>query len=199
MAADSHYDKEKADKAVNFMQKLCHTKGKWFKKPFALLPWQEQIIRDIYGIVKPDGKRQFTTAYIEIPKKQGKSELAAAVALKQLAADGEQRAEVYGCAADTNQASIVFDVAKDMVNLCPALKKRIKFNISKFFSYKPLMIASILFAAFVPFTGFVVVKPLLGIVMFVYIVYFSVKRCKSKKFLLFNAILLGICVTFAVN
>lgn len=131
MAADSHYDKEKADKAVNFMQKLCHTKGKWFKKPFALLPWQEQIIRDLYGIVKPDGKRQFTTAYIEIPKKQGKSELAAAVALKQLAADGEQRAEVYGCAADTNQASIVFDVAKDMVNLCPALKKRIKFNISK--------------------------------------------------------------------
>ena len=102
MAADSHYDKEKADKAVNFMQKLCHTKGKWFKKPFTLLPWQEQIIRDIYGIVKPDGKRQFTTAYIEIPKKQGKSELAAAVALKQLAADGEQRAEVYGCAADTN-------------------------------------------------------------------------------------------------
>ena len=56
------------------------------------------------------------------PKKQGKSELAAAVALKQLAADGEQRAEVYGCAADTNQASIVFDVAKDMVNFAPHSK-----------------------------------------------------------------------------
>lgn len=131
MLPDSHYDKEKADKAVKFIQKLKHTKGKWFKKPFALLPWQEQIIRDIYGIVKADGTRQFTTAYIEIPKKMGKSELAAAVALKQLCADGEQRAEVYGCAADTNQASIVFDVAKDMVNLCPSLSKRIKFNISK--------------------------------------------------------------------
>lgn len=126
MAADSHYDKAKADLAVNFIQSLRHTKGKWYNKPFLLLPWQEQIIRDIYGIVKPDGTRQFTTAYVEIPKKMGKSELAAAVALKQLCADGEQRAEVYGCAADRTQASIVFDVAKDMVELCPALRKRIE-------------------------------------------------------------------------
>jgi phage terminase large subunit-like protein len=67
-------------------------------------------------------------AYIEIPKKNGKSELAAGIALKQLAADGEQRGEVYSCAADKNQASIVFDVAVDMVELCPALKKRIKYE-----------------------------------------------------------------------
>ena len=126
MAEGSHYDKTKADLAVDFIQSLRHTKGKWHNKPFILLPWQEQIIRDIYGIVKSDGTRQFTTAYIEIPKKMGKSELAAAVALKQLCFDGEQRAEVYGCAADRSQASIVFDVAKDMVELCPALRKRIK-------------------------------------------------------------------------
>ena len=131
MLPTSHYDKAKADKAVAFFQQLKHTKGKWYNTPFILLPWQEQIIRDIYGTVKEDGSRQFTTAYIEVPKKNGKSELAAGIALKQLAADGEQRAEVYGCAADRNQASIVFDVAVDMVELCPALKKRIKFERSK--------------------------------------------------------------------
>ena len=131
MAETSHYDKEKADRAVRFFQSLRHTKGDWYNKPFILLPWQEQIVRDLYGIVKEDGTRQFTIAYIEIPKKMGKSELAAAVALKQLAADGEQRAEVYGCAADRNQASIVFDVAVDMVELCPALRKRIKFEKAK--------------------------------------------------------------------
>ncbi len=138
MAEDSRYDEAKADKAVNFIQNLKHTKGKWFKKPFLLLPWQEQIIRDIYGVVKPDGTRQFSTVYIEIPKKMGKSELAAAVALKQLCADGEQRAEVYGCAADRQQASIVFDVAKDMVELSPALSKHIEIRkANKLMTYLP--------------------------------------------------------------
>ena len=72
MLPDSHYDKAKADRAVAFIENLCHTKGKWVGKPFLLLPWQEQIVRDLFGIVKEDGKRQFLTAYIEIPKKNGK-------------------------------------------------------------------------------------------------------------------------------
>ena len=72
MLPDSHYNKEKADRAVAFIENLCHTKGKWAGKPFLLLPWQEQIVRDLFGIVKEDGKRQFLTAYIEIPKKNGK-------------------------------------------------------------------------------------------------------------------------------
>jgi phage terminase large subunit-like protein len=88
--------------------------------------WQETIIRDLFGVVKADGTRQFNMAYIEIAKKQGKSELAAAVALFLLCADGEQRAEVYGCAADRQQAGIVFSVAADMVRLSPALAKRVK-------------------------------------------------------------------------
>lgn len=72
MLPDSHYDKDKADRAVAFIEHLCHTKGKWAGKPFLLLPWQEQIVRDLFGIVKENGKRQFLTAYIEIPKKNGK-------------------------------------------------------------------------------------------------------------------------------
>ena len=63
---------------------------------------------------------------MEIPKKQGKSELAAAVALLLCCGDGEERAEVYGCAADRQQASIVFEVAADMVRMCPPLAKRVK-------------------------------------------------------------------------
>ena len=125
-AEDSHYDEGAADYAVNFIQCLSHTKGTWAGKPFDLIPWQEQIIRDIFGILKPNGYRQFNTAYIEIPKKQGKSELAAAVALLLTCGDGEERAEVYGCAADRQQASIVFEVAADMIRMCPALAKRCK-------------------------------------------------------------------------
>ena len=126
MLPTSHYDKKKADRAVTFIQNLCHTKGKWAGQKFLLLPWQEQIVRDIFGIVRADGKRQFLTAYVEIPKKQGKSELAAAIALYLLYADGEASAEVYGAACDRNQASIVFDVAKQMVQMSPALMKRSK-------------------------------------------------------------------------
>ena len=126
MLETSHYDKKKADRAVTFIENLCHTKGKWAGTRFWLLPWQEQLIRDIFGIVKPDGNRQFRTAFVEICKKVGKSELAAAVALYLLYADNEPSAEVYGAAADRQQASIVFDVARQMVEMSPALMKRSK-------------------------------------------------------------------------
>ena len=126
MLTTSHYDKEKADRAVKFIENLCHTKGKWAGKRFWLLPWQEQLIRDIFGIVKADGYRQFRTAFVEICKKVGKSELAAAIALYLLYADNEPSAEVYGAAADRQQASIVFDVARQMVEMSPALLKRSK-------------------------------------------------------------------------
>ena len=130
-AKGSYYDKEYADFAVTFIESLCHTKGTWAGKKFELIDWQEQIIRDLFGILKPNGYRQFNTAYIEIPKKNGKSELAAAIALLLTCGDGEQRAEVYGAAADRQQASIVFDVAADMVRMCPALNKRVKILASQ--------------------------------------------------------------------
>ena len=120
------FDEAKADYAVQFINCLKHTKGRWRGQPFDLLPWQEEIIRDVFGTVKENGYRQYNTAYVEIPKKNGKSELAAGVALYMTCGDGEWGAEVYGCASDRQQASIVFDVAVDMVDQCPALKKRIK-------------------------------------------------------------------------
>ena len=86
MADGSEYNKVAADNAVTFINCLNHTKGEWYGSPFELIDWQEQIIRDVFGVMKPSGYRQFNTAYIEIPKKMGKSELAAAVALLAIAA-----------------------------------------------------------------------------------------------------------------
>lgn len=132
------YDEAKAKRAVNFINCLKHTKGQWRGVPFDLLPWQDKIIKDIFGNVKENGYRKYNTAYIEIPKKNGKSELAAAVALLMTCGDNEWGAEVYGCASDRQQASIVFDVAVEMIEQCPALKKRIKPVISmKRLVYKP--------------------------------------------------------------
>lgn len=139
MLPTSHYDRETADRVVSFINLLKHTKGEWFGKPFDLIDWQEQIVRDLFGILKPNGYRQFNTAYIEIAKKQGKSELAAAIALYLTCGDFEHGGEIYGCAADRQQASIVFDVAVQMVEQCPPLKARIKPLLSqKRLIYKPL-------------------------------------------------------------
>ena len=253
------FDEAKAERTVRFIENLKHTKGQWHGENFKLLPWQEDVIRTVFGTVKENGYRQYNTAYVEISKKNGKqlfidtpiptpdsfttmgnlrvgdwvldengepcrvvakseiddteqpykltfkdgceiicgerhlwkidgfgivsarrihdeklpvtisaglkthimesiepldckvemqciqvdseshlymagtsripthnSELAAAVALYLLCGDNEWAAEVYGCASDRQQASIVFDVAVDMVDQCPALKKRIK-------------------------------------------------------------------------
>jgi len=124
MLPTSVYDPKRADFAVRFIQMLKYTKGEWYGKPFVLLPWQEQLVRDLFGIVnKETGYRQFKTAYVEIPKKNGKSELAAAIALYLLFADGEAGAEVYSCAADTNQADIVFRTATEMRKNCGDLQR----------------------------------------------------------------------------
>ena len=132
------FDEAKAQRAVEFIRCLKHTKGRWRGQAFDLLPWQETVIRDVFGTVKEDGFRQYNTAYVEIPKKNGKSELAAGVALYMTCGDNEWGAEVYGCASDRQQASIVFDVAVDMVEQCPALKRRIKPVMSvKRLVYKP--------------------------------------------------------------
>jgi phage terminase large subunit-like protein len=104
------------------------------------MDWQERIIRDLFGIVrKYDECRQFRRAFVSMPKKNGKSELAAAIALILTCIDMEYGGEIYGCATDRQQASIVFDVAENMVNQLPELKKHIKLNVQqKRMTFKPL-------------------------------------------------------------
>ena len=77
-------DEAKAARAVKFFSALKHTKGKFYGKPFIPLPWQERIIRDVYGTVRDDGTRQYRFVYLEVPKKNGKSELVAGTALFHL-------------------------------------------------------------------------------------------------------------------
>ncbi len=126
MLPTSRYEPALADHAVRFIESLKHTKGVWAGQPFHLLPWQEEIVRNIFGVIKPNGYRQFNTVFVETCKKSGKSELAAAIALYMLCADGEEGAEIYGCANDRQQASIVYSVAREMALQSPALMKRVK-------------------------------------------------------------------------
>ena len=123
--------KQKAQDAVDFIKALKHVKDPWSDVFFTLLPWQERILRDVYGTLKADGTRQYKHVYIEIPKKQGKSEMLAAIGIKQLCADDEYSAEVYGCAVDKQQASIIYDVACEMINQEPELQAVCKIIASK--------------------------------------------------------------------
>lgn len=125
MLETSHYDKARADRAVMFIENLCHTKGKWEGQPFWLFPWQEQIVRDVFGIVDDAGRRQFKTAYVEIGKKRQERACRRRGSVSSVCRR-EASPEVYGAAADRQQASIVFDVAKRMVEMSPALMKRSK-------------------------------------------------------------------------
>lgn len=120
---DEHY----AARAVKFIRGLKHTKGEWYGQPFNLQPWQEEkLLRPLFGTLGRDGMRQYRSVYVEIPRKNGKSELAAAIALYMLFADGEPGAEVYSAAAERNQAALVFNAAACMVRQSPTLMKNCK-------------------------------------------------------------------------
>jgi len=121
-----HYDTEAAERAVDFFRIfLRHVKGEWAGQPLKLSPWQaDEVIRPLFGWQRPDGTRRYRTAYIEVPRKQGKSTLAAGIGLYLTFADGEPGAEIYSAASDRDQAAIVFDLARQMVDQSPQLRKR---------------------------------------------------------------------------
>lgn len=125
------FDESKANHAVAFFEHLKHTKGRFHGQNFILLPWEKNIVRDVYGTVKEDGNRQYKFVYLEVPKKNGKTELVAGAGLYHTFADGEMNGEIYGCAADRSQASLVYNVAKDMILQAPALLKRARITESR--------------------------------------------------------------------
>src|SRR5262245_357505 len=105
---------------IAFIDSLTHTKGSFAGQTFQLRPWQKRIVKQLFRKRK-DGLRQYRTALLMLPRKNGKTELAAAIALYGLLADGEVGAEVYSAAADRDQASLVFNVAAQMVRNNPEL------------------------------------------------------------------------------
>ena len=120
------FSKKRADKICNFIESLKHTKSPWFGKPFKLEKWQREHIRELYGRTQKDGSRQYRESFWFLPRKNGKSEKAAALALYHLFADGCPGGEIYSAAADRDQASLIFNVARDMVRQAPELRKMCK-------------------------------------------------------------------------
>lgn len=121
------FDQAAVDKVVRALRALRHTKGKWAGLPVELEPWQlEHIVAPVFGWKHPDGTRIIRTAWIEMPRKNGKSTVASGLALVLLCADGEQGAEVYSAAGSRPQAQIVFDEAKKMARATPALSKKLR-------------------------------------------------------------------------
>lgn len=99
-------------------------------KNFSLYDWQQDTLMQFYGTMEPDAEtgealRKYWYLYLEIPKKNGKSELAAALGIYHLFADGELNAEVYVCAADKDNASIVFNAAVFMLTTAPWTAKMV--------------------------------------------------------------------------
>ena len=118
------HDEEKARLARGFFSEcLTHTKGEWAHDRFKLAPWQLRIINDIFGTVRSNGHRQYTMAYVEVPKKNGKTTLSAGIALYGLVLDDEPGAEVYIAASTRDQASIAFRVCAQMVRNNPDLRR----------------------------------------------------------------------------
>jgi phage terminase large subunit-like protein len=117
------FDINRAERVCRFIEMLPHIKGEWSGKQMRLEPWQSFVLTTAFGWVGEDGRRRFKTTYVEIPRKNGKSLISTGVALYMLAADGEGGAEVYSAATTRDQARIVWDDAKRMVERSEGLRK----------------------------------------------------------------------------
>lgn len=125
------FDEKRADYVCEFLGLLAFGSGDWAGKPFQLQEWQREPIREFYGTILEDREanqkfRIFQYLYLEIPKKNGKTEVAAALGLYHLVGDGEKNPQVYICAADKENASICFNAMCAMIDARPWLAKKVK-------------------------------------------------------------------------
>lgn len=119
------FDHEEADRAMRFFPEcLTHIEGKLAGKPFELILWQKAIIANLFGWRRADGTRRYREAFILVPRKNGKTPLAAGIALYLLCCDGEIGAQVYSAGADREQAALIFRWAAAMVLNEPELEAR---------------------------------------------------------------------------
>ena len=122
-----YFDTNAAVKAILFFNYLNHFKGTFAGKPFVLPGWQAFIIWSLFGWKRSNTeKRRFTEAYIEVAKKNGKSTFAAGIQLYMLIADNESAPEIYSAATTRDQASIVFETAKEIVRRSPKIKEKVE-------------------------------------------------------------------------
>jgi len=124
-AGEFIFDKKAARLAIGFSKILRHYKGEFAGHRFNPEPWQQFIKGSIFGWKHKDGRRRFRFAYVEVPRKNGKTFMAADVALQGLVADFEPAADIYSVATKRDQAKIVWTDAKHMAKRCPSLAAKI--------------------------------------------------------------------------
>lgn len=122
------YDHDRGAEVVRVFEGILHhSKGEWAGKPFHLEPWQVFIVLNLFGWVeKRTGLRRFRVAYIEIPRKSGKSTLAAGLAIYLAFLDKEPGSETYCAAVKRDQAKIVFGEARRMVLASKHLRRKLE-------------------------------------------------------------------------
>ncbi len=124
-AGNCVFDEASALHVIRFIENVCKlTTSTWAGMPFKLLPWQQAIIANAYGWLRPDGTRRYRRVHILVPRKNGKTELGAALALYHLLADEEPTPEVISIAADRAQAGRCLEAAKRMIRAEPRLESR---------------------------------------------------------------------------
>jgi phage terminase large subunit-like protein len=111
---DIAFDLKAANKAITFIELQRHTKGEWKGQNLLIEPWQKFIVGSLFGFLRPDGTRKYKRAYLEMPKKQGKSPLAAAIGNYLLMDAEDGSPEIYSAATKLDQAAIVWDYAAKM-------------------------------------------------------------------------------------
>ena len=126
------WDRTAAERAVNYFSDcLILTSGKTAGRPFRLQPWQADYVATLFGWKRPDGTRRYRESAFFVPRKNGKTETGAGLALYGLCCDGEQQAQVYSAAKNRDQASLVFEPASRMVERAPVLSSMCKVIESK--------------------------------------------------------------------
>lgn len=142
------FDEKTASAAVGFFKShIKLTEGEWSGRPFVLEPWQENdIVRPLFGWKRADGTRRYRRCYVWVARKNGKTELAAGIALLMLLGDAEPAGQVYSMALDKDQASIVFDKSVSMVSKSPTLQDSLS-------TFKTSVYCATLNAAFKPLSG----------------------------------------------
>lgn len=121
------FDRAAAEYANLFFPSfLRHSKDVFAGQPFELSPWQQFIVWNIFGWKREDGTRRYRTAFVEVPRKNGKTTLAAGIGLFLLTMDGVRGAEIYSAATKMDQARLSWDEAVAMVAKSPAMRKIVK-------------------------------------------------------------------------
>jgi phage terminase large subunit-like protein len=124
-AGDCWFDEAEADKACDFFSEcLKHIEGALAGQPFVLEPWQKAVVGCLFGWKRPDGTRRYRECLIMVPRKNGKTPLAAGILNYVLFCDNEAGAQIYGAAADIPQASLLFRHSAGMINQEPELSSR---------------------------------------------------------------------------